>query len=97
MLVSLFVSPDHGNIVQDTFPLSPAFSRSLGCKCPSYTFSMPMMLRRRQVNASPCIMLRMTLYSVIYNIHSNLNNVIVSSMVYMRENPNLIGTYNELM
>ncbi|XP_047485121.1 intraflagellar transport protein 140 homolog [Penaeus chinensis] len=34
MLVSLFVSPDHGAIVQDAFPLTPTYSRLLGVQVP---------------------------------------------------------------
>lgn len=33
-LVSLFVSPDHGAIVQDAFPLTPTYSRLLGVQVP---------------------------------------------------------------
>ncbi|XP_050709384.1 intraflagellar transport protein 140 homolog [Eriocheir sinensis] len=36
MLVTLFVSPDHGNIVQDAFPLSPTYSRLLGVQVPFF-------------------------------------------------------------
>ncbi|KAK3865459.1 hypothetical protein Pcinc_025661 [Petrolisthes cinctipes] len=35
MLVCLFVSPDHGIIVQDSFPLTPSFTRLLGVQVPS--------------------------------------------------------------
>ncbi|XP_068236628.1 intraflagellar transport protein 140 homolog isoform X1 [Palaemon carinicauda] len=36
MLVSLFVSADHGTIVQDVFPLSPTYSRLLGVQVPFF-------------------------------------------------------------